>query len=574
MAQGKAIDFVDDCREFKLLSGKKTRKMFHKDHIHAIRDINSDEGGLEGEKAAFRQSALLNQMSHPLTINMAELPPPNKQKEPSIRKNALEYLFYPLKTQTILDILYNPNALRPLLIKRQSHPINLYKTLFTSQDIKKLLYNNEHHQLQYGLHVDVTKYVEGHRHTYNSNRHFNKGPYSHEGEVVDADVAWKQKYTHYGCSLRVLHPQRYSDTLWHLVSKLESQLNSCVGTNSYLTPAGSQGFAPHWDDIHACICQVEGKKKWKVYAPVSAQHVLPLRSSKDFDRNELGDMIMDVVLEAGDFLFLPRGVVHEATSLNDAHSLHVTVSFDQGNSYSSFLRRAFMQAIDEMEISVKSMRCTLPGRTLRNISSCTGGGKKGNGKRKREKDYEDGQLLLSTLAQQVYEHIKVKATATAVLTDFMFDRMPPPPAPAKILWMGSTFKKVNPRKHLENPSSRYAYGMAGWNIAMVSVEKDKDGRDVAVLSHCCSNNRSMAASGIDPVTENKQRTESDDAVPPSLEFPIECIQTVEYLIGMKRNQLVFFDEIPHPKKGCRVSKDDIVSGMIDAGLVVKYKKTL
>ncbi len=29
-----------------------------------------------------------------------------------------------------------------------------------------------------------------------------------------------------------------------------------AGANAYLTPPGSQGFAPHWDDIDALVLQV------------------------------------------------------------------------------------------------------------------------------------------------------------------------------------------------------------------------------------------------------------------------------------------------------------------------------
>ena len=37
--------------------------------------------------------------------------------------------------------------------------------------------------------------------------------------------------------------------------------------NRYLTPAGTQGFAPHYDDIEAFILQLEGKKHWRLYSP-------------------------------------------------------------------------------------------------------------------------------------------------------------------------------------------------------------------------------------------------------------------------------------------------------------------
>lgn len=40
-----------------------------------------------------------------------------------------------------------------------------------------------------------------------------------------------------------------------------------VGTNVYLTPPQSQGFAPHYDDIEAFIIQLEGSKYWKLYKP-------------------------------------------------------------------------------------------------------------------------------------------------------------------------------------------------------------------------------------------------------------------------------------------------------------------
>ena len=58
-------------------------------------------------------------------------------------------------------------------------------------------------------------------------------------------MVWR-RFSEEGCSVRVLHPQRYCDALWRVVARLEAFLQCPVGANAYLTPAGSQGFAPHW----------------------------------------------------------------------------------------------------------------------------------------------------------------------------------------------------------------------------------------------------------------------------------------------------------------------------------------
>lgn len=52
-----------------------------------------------------------------------------------------------------------------------------------------------------------------------------------------------------------------------LLAALQEYFGCFVGSNIYLTPANTQGFAPHYDDIEAFVFQIEGAKRWRVYNP-------------------------------------------------------------------------------------------------------------------------------------------------------------------------------------------------------------------------------------------------------------------------------------------------------------------
>ncbi|KAJ8309443.1 hypothetical protein KUTeg_014317 [Tegillarca granosa] len=154
-----------------------------------------------------------------------------------------------------------------------------------------------------------------------------------------------------GCSVRLLNPQTYSQNVWKLLSVLQEYFNCCVGANVYLTPAGTQGFAPHFDDIEAFILQLEGKKHWRLYSPRTDSETLPRYSSGNFKDEGLGEPILEVTLEPGDLLYFPRGTIHQGRTLEDNHSLHITVSCYQKNTwgdlFEKLIPRALQIAIDE-----------------------------------------------------------------------------------------------------------------------------------------------------------------------------------------------------------------------------------
>jgi ribosomal protein L16 Arg81 hydroxylase len=103
---------------------------------------------------------------------------------------------------------------------------------------------------------------------------------------------------------------------------LEAYLGHSAQANAYYTPRGSQGLPVHHDTHEVISLQVAGEKRWLVYEPVLE---LPLKNQRY--RSALGapgEPVLDVVLRAGDTMYLPRGWLHQALT-SDLDSLHVTI---------------------------------------------------------------------------------------------------------------------------------------------------------------------------------------------------------------------------------------------------------
>ncbi|NWY52985.1 RIOX1 oxygenase, partial [Chionis minor] len=214
----------------------------------------------------------------------------------------------------------------PLLVRRGDP--GYYAGLFSTADFDAALRGG---QVDFGTHLDVTSYAEGVRETHNPS-----------GRALPA-VVWD--FYQNGCSLRLLSPQTFSTTVWHFLSILQEHFGSMAGANTYLTPPGTQGFAPHYDDIEAFVLQLEGKKHWRVYSPRTGAEVLPQFSSANLTQAELGEPMLETVLEAGDLLYFPRGFIHQGDCLPDAHSLHITVSSYQRNSWGDLLEKLLPAAL-------------------------------------------------------------------------------------------------------------------------------------------------------------------------------------------------------------------------------------
>lgn len=137
-----------------------------------------------------------------------------------------------------------------------------------------------------------------------------------------------------------------------------------VGANIYLTPPGTQGFAPHFDDVEVFILQLEGKKRWRLYEPRTSNEKLARFSSPNFSQSEIGSPCLDATLEAGDMLYFPRGTIHQGNCFEDIHSLHITISCHQMNTIGDLLQKIVPAALETALAECVDFRRGLPTNYL------------------------------------------------------------------------------------------------------------------------------------------------------------------------------------------------------------------
>lgn len=261
-------------------------------------------------------------------------------KDPIIQSYMLfEWLIYPLSIDKFLSEHWEK---KPTFIKR-TNKTDYYKVLMSTPILDQILRDN---CILFSKNIDITSYDEDVRENHNP-----------EGRALPT-IVWD--YYRNGCSVRMLNPQTYLPRIHMLNATLQELFGCFVGSNSYLTPPGSQGFAPHYDDIEAFILQIEGKKRWRLYNVTDQKDYLPRYSSRDLKDSDLGDPFFDKVLEAGDMLYLPRGTIHQGITNMDCHSLHLTLSVYQRNAWCDLLEKLIPNALKKAIESNPIFREGLP----------------------------------------------------------------------------------------------------------------------------------------------------------------------------------------------------------------------
>ena len=113
-----------------------------------------------------------------------------------------------------------------------------------------------------------------------------------------------------------LHPHLHT-----LAAELEGWLRTACQINLYASWTETEGFGTHWDDHDVVVVQLDGAKRWWLFGPT---RTAPMHRDVEAPEPPPAEPVADLVLTAGDVLYLPRGWWHAVAASEGEHSLHVT----------------------------------------------------------------------------------------------------------------------------------------------------------------------------------------------------------------------------------------------------------
>lgn len=170
-----------------------------------------------------------------------------------------------------------------------------------------------------------------------------------------------------GASVVLSQAQKLFPPLAQLCREVVRTLNMRCQTNVYISPAGNKGFNAHYDSHDVFILQVSGAKTFNFY-PSTVELPFP---EEQFDPSRLQPSPIDesIALSAGDTLYIPRGVVHDAIADETAPSVHVTLGV-----YPMLLRDVLIESVQRLAQQDSLFRQSVSRFQHRATTEITGSG--------------------------------------------------------------------------------------------------------------------------------------------------------------------------------------------------------
>lgn len=332
----------------------------------------------------------------------------------------------------------------------------------------------------------------------------NRGAKGELAEFAEVEEAWSR-----GASVQVMHMQQFHEPVWRLLAAMERSFGALFGANAYLTPGGEQGFAPHFDDVEVFMMQLEGSKRWRIYEPpLGEEFPLPREYSRDFLPSELGEPVLDCVLEPGDLLYLPRGSVHAGVAVGDGFSHHLTVSTYQKTAWCHLLERTLSSAVERAASSSAEFREGLPLGFLRYMGSwydCADDVAPnasllvaGSGEEDRRGGRAAFMRHFKGLLKRLHDFIDVDEACDELGVEFMSSRLPPPAksSDSKLSSNRASSSSKNPEDTTSDIDLETAVRWIDVSSVRAMLSTDPETSEATVmLFHSCDNNRGGHMSG-------------------------------------------------------------------------------
>lgn len=170
-----------------------------------------------------------------------------------------------------------------------------------------------------------------------------------------ANIKQVENFTAMGASLVVDAVQQISPEIRVLTDMLTERFGALAGANFYASFQGVRAFASHFDTHEVLAIHCEGQKRWRIYENRADNPLETLSgegAQKMIDAAK-GAVMMDVVMNPGDMLYIPRGYFHDAIA-TDTASLHLTLGFAPLNG------KQLLNLLEDLVIEDSAFRAYLP----------------------------------------------------------------------------------------------------------------------------------------------------------------------------------------------------------------------
>ncbi|TSK16180.1 Ribosomal oxygenase 2 [Bagarius yarrelli] len=389
---------------------------------------------------------------------------------------------------------------KPLLLQRSEPELSsYYQSLFQLSDLKQLCVQG----LEYGRDLNVVRCVDGIKLVMNN-----------EGRVKYTQL--RKNFIQKKATIQFHQPQRFKDELWRIQERLECFFGSLVGSNVYITPEGSQGLPPHYDDVEVVfILQLEGQKHWRLYEP----SVSLAREYGTEPEERIGKPTHDITLKAGDLLYFPRGTIHQAdTPAGVEHSTHLSLSTYQIMSWGDFVLDVFPGLMLDSMRNDLSLRQGLPRNLL--TSAHMGPDVK-----------KQVCTILRSLAEQL-EQDEQDLRSTEMKKDFISNRLPP-----------YHLQEENLRPAGKLPTLEDSVCVRFREHIVLTVGPSPDNTDEAMklaafVLHSLGNKRETHMMGSQNLQEDEEDEDEEDEdegkTVQGLDFPVSHLPALRQLLSGER----------------------------------------